>query len=457
MQETVTLNTQEQKRVLVLNRILEGHLSTAEAAPLLKLSKRQVQRLLAAYRKEGVAAVVHGNRGRSPQHRIDEATRQRIIALAQTTYAGANYQHLRDLLEERDGIVVSRASVRRIVQPRLSTQPQERKRPQHRRRRKRYAQEGMLVQIDGSPHDWLEERGPRLHLLAAIDDATGKVLAGVFREQEDRVGYFQLVHQLIKRYGRPLAFYHDRHEIFPKRQAVKETDSLEEQLAGRQAPSQFGRLLEELEITSIAARSPQAKGRVERLFGTLQDRLVLELRLAGASTREQANVLLEDYLPRFNAQFAVPAAGEGTAYRPLSPGLKLDDLMCFKYERVVAADNTVQFGPQRMQVLAGKERRSYARATVEVHEHFDGSLTIYYAGERLASTEAPLEAPKLRSRGGRLRLPAPASAQAAQPIGEGPMARKQTTGPKPRADHPWRTWTGPPGTSPDRAKQADPS
>jgi len=243
MQETVTLNTHEQKRVLVLNRILEGHLSTAEAAPLLKLSKRQVQRLLAAYRKEGVAAVVHGNRGRSPQHRIDEATRQRIIALAQTTYAGANFQHLRDLLEEREGIVVSRASVRRIVQPLVPTQPQERKRPQHRRRRKRYAQEGMLVQIDGSPHDWLEERGPRLHLLAAIDDATGKVLAGGFREQEDRVGYFQLVQQLITRYGRELSFYHDRHESFPKRQVVKETDSLEEQLAGRQAPSHFGRLL----------------------------------------------------------------------------------------------------------------------------------------------------------------------------------------------------------------------
>jgi transposase len=452
MQETVTLNTHEQKRVLVLNRILEGHLSTAEAAPLLKLSKRQVQRLLAAYRKEGVAAVVHGNRGRSPQHRIDEATRQRIIALAQTTYAGANFQHLRDLLEERDGIVVSRASVCRIVQPLVPTQPQERKRPQHRRRRKRYAQEGMLVQIDGSPHDWLEERGPRLHLLAAIDDATGKVLAGVFREQEDRVGYFQLVQQLITRYGRELSFYHDRHEIFPKRQPVKETDSLEAQLAGRQAPSHFGRLLEELEITSIAARSPQAKGRVERLFGTLQDRLVLELRLAGARTREHANALLENYLPRFNAQFGVPAAQEGTAYRPLPPGLKLDELFCFKYERIVAADHTVQFGPQRIQVLAGQERRSYARATVEVHEHFDGSLAIYYAGERLASTEAPLEAPQLRSRGGRLHVPAPASTQAEQQAGAGSSVGKQTRGSTPRADHPWRKWTGPPSTSTDQAK-----
>lgn len=456
MQETVTLNTQEQKRVLVLNRILEGQLNTADAAPLLKLSKRQVQRLLAAYRKEGVAAVVHGNRGRAPQHRIDEVTRQRILSLAQTTYTGANYQHLRDLLEEREGIVISRASVRRIVQPLRPGEP-GRKRPQHRRRRKRYAQEGMLVQIDGSPHAWLEERGPRLHLLAAIDDATGKVLAAVFREQEDRIGYFQLTRQVLMRYGRPLAFYHDRHEIFPKRRAVKETDSLSEQLAGRAAPSQFGRLLEELEITSIAARSPQAKGRVERLFETLQDRLVLELRLAEASTREQANAFLEEYVPRFNAQFGVPAAQEGTAYRPLPPELKLDDLMCFKYERMVAADNTVQFGPQRIQVLPGKERRSYARATVEVREHFDGSLSIHSAGEQLASTEAPVEAPQLRARGGRLQLPASGSTQADQLAGAGASGGKQTGGSTPRADHPWRKRTLPPATPREPAQQASSS
>lgn len=450
MQETLTLNTHEQKRVLVLNRILEGHLSTAEAAPLLHLTKRQVQRILAAYRKEGPAALVHGNRGRSPIHRIDDQTRQRVVTLAQTTYAGANQQHLRDLLEEREGIILSRATVRRIVQP---SRPPASKPPQHRRRRRRYAQEGMLVQIDGSPHAWLEERGPRLHLLAAIDDATGKVLAALFREQEDRVGYFQLVEQLVTRYGRPLAFYHDRHEIFPKQRAVSEADSLGEQLAGRKAPSQFGRLLEELEITSIAAHSPQAKGRVERLFGTLQDRLVIELRLAGASTREQANAHLADYLPRFNAQFAVPAAQEGTAYRPVPVTFKPEEVYCFKYERVVAADNTVQFGTQRIQVLAGQARRSYARATVEVREHFDGSLSIYYAGELLASTEAPLEAPQLRARGGRFR-PSASTAEADQPVTATSTSGKQSRGSTPRADHPWRKRTVPPPNSPDQAKAA---
>ncbi|HEV2581405.1 MAG TPA: ISNCY family transposase [Ktedonobacteraceae bacterium] len=432
------MNTQDQKRVMVLNRILDGQVSTAEAAALLKLSKRQVQRILAAYRKEGAATLVHGNRGRSPIHRIKEETRQQILRLAQTTYVGANQQHLRDLLEEREGIVVSRATVRRIVQPAGSPQ---RKPPQHRRRRKRYAQEGMLVQIDGSPHAWLEERGPRLHLLAAIDDATGKVLAAIFREQEDRVGYFQLVEQLVTRYGRPLAFYHDRHEIFPKQRAVSEADSLEEQLAGRKTPSQFGRLLEELEITSIAAHSPQAKGRVERLFGTLQDRLVIELRLAGATTREQANAHLADYLPRFNAQFAVPAAQEGSAYRAVAATFKPEEVYCFKYERVVAADNTVQFGQQRLQVLAGQVRRSYAHVTVEVHERFDGSLAIFYAGVCLASTPASLEAPQLRARGKRLRLslmPASTSTPAEPPAPAEVQTHKPPASSKPRADHPWR-------------------
>lgn len=171
------------------------------------------------------------------------------------------------------------------------------------------------------------------------------------------------------------------------------------------------------------------------------DRLVIELRLAGASTREQANARLADYLPRFNAQFAVPAAHEGTAYRPVPATFKPEEVYCFKYERIVAADNTVQFGQQRIQVLAGQERRSYAQVTVQVHERFDGSLAIFYAGVCLASTEAPLEAPQLRARGKRLRrspaLPTP-STRAELPAPAEAQTRKQPTPSKPRADHPWR-------------------
>jgi transposase len=268
MRETITLNTQEQKRVMVLNRILAGQLSAAEAASLLKLSPRQVQRILAAYRKEGVAAVVHGNRDRKPKHTIGEEVRQQVIALATGPYAGCNQQHLRDLLAEREGIVLSRASVHRILAGAQLLADPKRRKPQHRRRRKRYAQEGMLLQIDGSRHNWLGDRGPWLTLIAAIDDATGKISAAIFREQEDAQGYFLLVRQLVERSGCPLALYHDRHSIFTQSRKATEADTLQEQLAGTQEPTQFARLLQELAITSIAARSPQAKGRVERLFGT---------------------------------------------------------------------------------------------------------------------------------------------------------------------------------------------
>src|SRR5258708_6110630 len=341
MEETITLNTKGQKRVMGLNRILAGQLSAAEAAPLLKLSPRQVQRILAAYRKEGAAAVVHGNRGRKPKHRIGDEVRQQVIALAREPYEGCNQQHLRDLLAEREGIVLSRASVHRILQEAQLLPEPKRRKPEHRRRRKRYAQEGMLVQIDGSRHAWLGERGPWLTLIAAIDDATGKIIAGVFREQEDAHGYFLLVCQMVQRHGRPLALYHDRHGIFQQRSRATEADTLEEQLAGKQDPTQFGRLLEELDISSIAARSPQAKGRVERLFGTLQDRLVVELRLADAQTVEQAHQVVTEYLPRFNAQFAVAATQPASAYRSLSEHSLVERLFFFHYCPTTRADTVV--------------------------------------------------------------------------------------------------------------------
>lgn len=364
MKETLTLTTQEQKRVLVLNRLLVGQLPVAEAAAVLDLSERQVRRLLAAYRKEGVAALAHGNRGRKPVHSVSQQVRTQVIELATTIYAGCNYQHLRDLLAERDGIQLSRASVRRILLAAGVRPAKQERRRQHRHRRARYTQEGMLVQIDGSRHAWLGVSGGMLTLLAAIDDATGKLAAAVFREEEDAAGYFLLVQQMLEQYGRPLALYHDRHGIFKQTSKASEADTLEEQLAGKQDPTQFGRLLEELEITSIAARSPQAKGRVERLFGTLQERLVVELRLAEASTLQQANQVVATYLPRFNAQFAVAPAQEGSAYRPLPAGLKAEELWCFKYQRTVAADNTISFAKQRLQLLPDEQRRSYAKARV---------------------------------------------------------------------------------------------
>jgi hypothetical protein len=195
-----------------------------------------------------------------------------------------------------------------------------------------------------------------------------------------------------------------------------------------------------LEITSIAARSPHAKGHVERLFGTLQDRLVIELRLAGASTHEQANEVLQAYLPRFNAQFAVEPAQAELAYRPLPETLCLDTIVCFKYVRTVALDTTVHFGEHRLQLLPDQLRRSYARAEVEVHERLDGRLAVYYAGRCLLTTTAPLEAPEVRARHGR-RVPSRAASrlQTAQGEREGVAAlTTERSSSVPGPDHPWR-------------------
>lgn len=431
------MNTQEQKRILVLNRLLCTDLTVQEAATLLDLSTRQVRRILAAYRKEGAAAVVHGNRGRPPAHTIRQEVRTRVVELAQTTYAGCNQQHLRDLLEEHEGTRLSRSSIHRIVQAAGLLAPPTRRPAQH-RRRARMRQEGMLVQIDGSRHQWLGPDGPWLTLLAAIDDATGQIVAAVLREQEDAAGYFLLVQQMVRRSGRPLALYHDRHSIFVVTNQKEAPLSLAEQVAGKAESTQFGRLLAELGISSIAAQSPQAKGRVERLFRTLQDRLVVELRLAGANTPALAQRFLERYLPRFNAQFAVPPHQPGNAWRPLPAGPRHEEVFCFKYRRTVAADNTISFAGTRLQLEPGPQRKSYARAQVEVHERLDGSLAVYHAGVCLATTPAPLEAPRLRTRSTPLRQAASSATDAASLDGKAaiPAGPKSPSGPRP--DHPWK-------------------
>jgi transposase len=398
MKETLTLNSEEQRRLLILNQVERGIVSVAEAAELMGVSVRQLHRLRAAYRDEGAAALVHGNRGRSPAHTLDRALRQQVLVLAQTTYADCNHQHMTELLAERDGIQLSRASLRRILLDAGLSSPRTRRAPKHRRRRERYPQAGMLLQLDASRHDWLQGRGPCLTLVGAIDDATNVVPYALFREQEDAHGYFLLMEHIVRTAGRPLAVYRDRHGIFERAPSAR--DTLREQLQGTRDPTQFGRMLAELDINSIAAQSPQAKGRIERLWGTFQDRLVVELRLAGATTVAEANQVLWAYLPRFNQRFSVAAADPSLAYRALEAGCAAAQIFCFKYVRTVAADNTVRLGEHRLQLLPGRLRVSWAKCQVEVHERLDGSLAVYYQDECVATQAAPPETPVLRARQG---------------------------------------------------------
>ncbi len=437
--ETVTLNLKEQKRSLVLNRINQGKLNGEEAGALLGLSVRHVRRMLADYREDGAGALAHGNRGRPSTHRIEEGQRSRIVSLAQGEYAGVNQQHFTELLTEREQLPVSRSTVRRVLAEAGIASPRHhrRRRRKHRTRRERYSQEGMLLQIDGSPHDWLEARGPRMTLLAGVDDATGKILGALFRQQEDAQGYFLLLQQIVKRYGRPLAIYRDRHSIFED----QKKPSLEEQLRGHSGSTQFGRLLGELDIRSIPAYSPQAKGRVERLFGTLQDRLVSELRLHQVSTPEGAAQALQQFLPSFNDRFGLQAHTPGRAYRKLPRTTKPDSVFCFKFDRIVAADNTVRIGEDRIQLQSDSRRANYVHARVQLHIRMDGHIAVYYKNRCLTTRPAPPEAPLLRLE----HLRSKALRNDASSSGKIPAKKKQKPSPfKPprsyrvdRKGHPW--------------------
>jgi transposase len=440
MRETITLNKREQQRLLVLNQVNAGQMTAKEAAELLGLSVRQVRRLLAAYRSEGAEALAHGNRGRKPVHALDEQVSARVIGLAKSAYAGCNHQHMSELLGQREQIKISRSSLRRILLGAGLVSPRTRRASKHRQRRERYAQEGMLLQVDGSRHDWLEGRGPWLTLVGAIDDATGTVPAALFREQEDGHGYFTLLQEVVRSKGRPVAIYHDGHSIF---EPTAGPGTMAEQLGGKREPTQFGRLLEELGIGSVRARSPQAKGRVERLWGTFQDRLVTELRLAGAATIEDANRVLGQFVLRFNERFGVVAAQEGSAYRPVESGFELRRVFCFKYVRTVGGDNTVRLGEHRLQLLGGRNRVSYAHAWVEVQERLDGSMVVVYQGEVVATRAAPLEAPALRARKGLRGTLKAETEKAVRGAPAGPGEAVEAKGgkearPKPSADHPWR-------------------
>ena len=432
MNTEVTLNRKEQKRLKVLNEVEAGRMTTRQAAELLGLSVRQVKRLKKAYREKGAAGLAHGNRGQASARRTPEKVRQQVVELAKKEYKDYNDQHFTEELEEREGIRLSRSTVRRIRRAAGLGSPRKRRAPRHRQRRERRPMEGMLLQTDGSDHDWLEGRGPRLALIAYIDDATNQVPGAVFREEEDAAGYMLALCDISQTSGLPLALYADRHSIF---QSPKEP-TLEEQLAGQEPRSQFGRVLDELDIQLIPAYSPQAKGRVERLFQTFQDRLVKALREAGASNAQEANAVLDEFLPRFNQRFEKQAAQPGSAYREWPSDLRPDDVFCFKFTRVVANDNTISFSGHKLQIPPGPSRRSFARARVEVRQHLDAHLSVHYQGQTIASFEAancePLRVGKFTPAAPPIPAspPQPPAAPATQPRPHTPA--------KPAPDHPWR-------------------
>ncbi len=381
---------------MVLTHVLAGELDWEAAAAILGLSVRQVRRLVSRFRAAGAGAFVHGNRGRVPVNRVAEPTRMRIVELATTTYAGFNPVHLAETLAEEEAIALCARTVRRILVAGGVPAVRTRRPRRHRSRRERMPRAGMLLQVDGSRHDWLEGRGPVLTLVGAIDDATGIFTAATFRDQEDAAGYFTVLARTVAAYGRPLALYSDQHGIFVKDPARPPT--LTEQLTGKRSTTQVGRALDDARIGWIGATSPQAKGRIERGWGTAQDRLRSELRRAGAATIEEANVVLASWLVRHNGRFAVPPTDPEPAWRSWPDGPSIEAVFSFHYPRRVAPDATLSWAGRPLALPRRADGRSWSGAGVVVQEHLDGSLWVNHGGLDYRLAEAPAAPVTLRAR-----------------------------------------------------------
>jgi len=385
------LNAEQQREVEILTRLEAGVLDALTAAELLGVSGRQVRRLRARFRAEGMAVVVHGNRGRAPANRTDPAVVERILELTgpEGKYHDFNVCHLQERLAEEEHIAIGRSTLDRLLKQAGVRKAAKTAPPVHRRKRQRRLAEGMLLQIDGSPAAWLEERGPRASLIGAIDDATGQIVFLHFRPTEDQNGYLLLLRTVAQRYGLPMAIYHDRHTILrsPKRA------TLEEELAGQTPMSQLQRIMAELGIEAIPAHSPQAKGRIERLWGTLQDRLTKELRLAGIRDLEQANAFLPGFMARYNKRFAKAPQDPQSAWVPLPADLDWSYYFAIRETRKVRADHCISFAGQLLQLLPGPKDLSLVEQRVTVHKVPEGDLYVYH-GKRCISYQ-PVAAPQV--------------------------------------------------------------
>jgi transposase len=400
--DIIAMSQKDRQRYHLLKMVIGGKVTLKEASRVMGVSCRQAKRLKKKLNTLGAKGLVHGNRGRPSPRALNDELATRIIELSRTTYSGFNDTHCTEKLIEIEGITVSRDTVRRLRRAN-GIQPKRKRRPKrHFKRRDRKPQEGMMVLWDGSPHRWFGKDTTACCLMAAIDDATSGLCDAFFLPSECSFGYLKLLQRMVTTYGIPLSIYQDRHGSLHRND---DHWSLEEQLAGEQDPTQVGAALKALGITPIFALTPQAKGRIERLFGVLQDRLIAEMGLTGITDMEAGNRFLkEQFIADYNQRFAVKAEGSQKAWRRLPSGLDSNRAISFRYQAVVGNDNAVRLGGMVIDIPEGPQRRGYAKATVEVRQLLDGSWRVYYQDTLIAHTDPtptrePIRAkPRRRSR-----------------------------------------------------------
>ena len=371
-EDMIMASQEELKRLHVIRKVLERAIKQVRAAEILCLSSRQIRRLVERVRREGDRGIVHKSRGKPSNRRMDDQVRVRAIKLYQERYKGFGPTLAAEKFLEREGIKVSEETLRGwLIES--GDWKRRRKRRGHRQWRERKEHCGEMVQMDGSHHEWLEGRGPACVLMGYVDDATGRGY-GRFYEYEGTQPAMDSFRGYIQRYGIPLQVYLDKHTTYKSNGKA----SIEEELAGIEPLSEFERALQELGVEVIHAHSPQAKGRVERFFGTLQDRLVKEMRLRGIRSMGEANLFLEEYWSVFNRKFAVDSKAKGDLHRPVPRGLKLEDVLCIKAKRALRNDFTVAYNRRLYQV----ENRICA-SEVMVYEGVDGSIRLKHRGRLL--------------------------------------------------------------------------
>lgn len=372
-QELGLMSQREVARLAVIMRVLDEGLCQAQAAQLLGLSVRQVKRLCRRVREHGAQGLISRRRGRPSHRRIESGERERYLGLVREHYADFGPQLAYEYLRREHGFAWSVETLRGWMLQAGLWQAKRRRAKRVHNPRARRERLGELVQIDGSHHDWFEGRSAKCCLIAFIDDATGRVLGARFFEQETTQGYFAVLHALVQRCGAPLALYSDRHGIFTK--ADPEVTK----------PTQFERALLQLDIEPICAHSPQAKGRVERLFQTLQDRMCKAMRLQGIDNIEQANTWLDEYLREHNRRFAVAPKQAQDMHRPWGgTTLALADICSLHHQRQLSAQGACKFEGSILQLLPNQPHAPKARAMVDIAQHGNGTLHLSYRGQPLA-------------------------------------------------------------------------
>ena len=377
------MSGKERDRLKVLHEVQGRHLAQREAAGQLRISDREVRRLLVRIEVEGDRGVVHRLRGKASNRRLPESLRSRVLKLVKARYRDFGPTLACEYLAKENAVTVSKETLRQWMMAAGLRRGKRRAIEEVHVWRPRRTCRGELVQWDTSVHDWLEGRGPRLYLVAMLDDATSQAYA-CFVEQDSTEENMRVLWGYLERWGRPVEFYTDKSSLFTvNRPVVEATDE-----AVKQAWTQIGRALRELGIGWIAAHSPQAKGRIERFFGTAQDRLVKGLRLVGADSREAAQTYLEEeYLPQWNQTFTVLPAGSTDAHRPLRAEHELAAILSLVEERIVASDYTLRYEGKIYQIARSDIRPGLRGGRVQVEQRLDGSMAVKFRQYRLSVAE----------------------------------------------------------------------